>query len=116
MSRETVGRCVCFSCAEHDAEIRRNKKGKLYLFCADSCGLVQATGRGAQARLERALASAGAADESTPKIVAPEPSNAAVSRPVVAKPPVKSIPKPVPKPPAPAPAPDKKAGTIDDWF
>lgn len=61
MARETVARCACLICSTEGAEIRRNVKGKLYLHCAHSCGLVQATGQGAQAHLERALAAAVAA-------------------------------------------------------
>lgn len=118
MARDTVGSVLCFSCGEHTADLRRNKKGKLYIFCPESCGLVQATGKGAQARLERALAGSAETtpchDKAAPLIVAPAPSTAAVSKPAPAKPPAKPTPKPIHKPAAPAP--DKKPGTLDDWF
>lgn len=56
--RETLGKGKCVICGS-DAEIRKNVKGKLYAYCAPSCGLIQATGQGAQARFQ-AMLDAGA--------------------------------------------------------
>lgn len=74
MARETVATCECLICKTPGAEIRRNIKGKLYLMCSHSCGLVQATGAGAQTHLEAALATATPAPAPAP-ILAPEPAD-----------------------------------------
>lgn len=58
MARETLGQGCCLICGA-PAEIRRNVKQKLYAYCAASCGLIQATGPGAQSRFQ-AMLDAGA--------------------------------------------------------
>lgn len=87
MARETKGHCECFICKGR-AEVRENSKTKLYLFCPGSCGLVQATGAGAQAHLRAAMRplepAADPAPEPTPP--APEPEPAPVPAPPAKKP------------------------------
>lgn len=50
MSENTIAQGKCLICGG-TAEIRRNVKKKLYFYCESSCGLVQATGNGAQVRI-----------------------------------------------------------------
>lgn len=64
--RETKGHGTCPIC-KGSAEIRENVKQKLYAYCAGSCGLIQATGPGAQAHFAAMLAAGQvAAPEKTP--------------------------------------------------
>lgn len=66
MSDKTIAQGKCLICGA-PAEVRRNVKGKLYVFCEHSCGLVQATGNGAQARFAAMIpAGEGAAAEKVP--------------------------------------------------
>lgn len=53
MANETIGTCECFICGI-DAQVRRNRKGKLYLYCPD-CGMIQPNLKGAQAHIEKRM-------------------------------------------------------------
>lgn len=106
MANNTIGECACPFCQE-PADVRKNVKGKVYLYC-DNCGMIQPNLAGGQDWILANARLFGPDGQRPPMPPVAVPEQEPVAVPVAVPAPV-AVPEPEPEPVA-------ARDGLDDWF